>query len=78
MADERSELIQRLEALGVSERDWIGMDEMSADALELLLESVEQHQELWVLPDEDGHVHEHNHAPGEPHPPHDGPHVYDR
>lgn len=79
MVDERNDLIQRLAALGVSEKDWIGMDEMSADALVLLLESVEQHQEMWVLPDEEQHAetHQHDHAPGEPHRSHDGPHVYE-
>ena len=69
MARERQELIDRLAALGVSEREWIGMDEMSEDALELLLESVEQHQELWVVP-EDDHVHDHRHAPGRTAPAH--------
>ena len=68
MADEREELIQRLAELGVSEQDWIGMDEMSADALKLLVDSVAQHREMWVIPD-DEHNHAHDHAPGEPHQP---------
>lgn len=68
MSDEREELIQRLSELGVTAQDWIGMDEMSADALKLLVESVSQHREMWVLP-EDEHDHAHNHAPGEAHEP---------
>lgn len=68
MTDERTPLIQRLSDLGVSEKDWLGMDEMTVDALKLLLDSVEQHREMWVLPgDAQDHDHQHNHAPGEPH-----------
>jgi len=68
MPDERDALIERLTELGVSSQEWIGMDEMSPDALKLLLESVEQHREMWVLPaDQQEHNHDHDHAPGEPH-----------
>lgn len=68
MAERRDELIQRLAELGVSQQGWIGIEEMSADALELLLESVEQHRELWQDEGpEPGHDHQHDHAPGEPH-----------
>jgi ABC-type Zn2+ transport system substrate-binding protein/surface adhesin len=70
MTDERTSLIQRLTDLGVSEKDWLGMDEMTVDALRLLLESVEQHREMWVSPgDAQDHQHQHDHAPGEPHQP---------
>jgi hypothetical protein len=78
MADERDGLILRLAELGVTEQDWIGMDEMSADALKLLVDSVEQHREMWVLPDDDhAHTHQHDHAPGEPHHQHAGPDASD-
>jgi len=40
-------LIQRLSELGVSDQDWFGMDEMAPEALELLLQSVEQQREMW-------------------------------
>jgi len=73
MVGEREGLIERLAELGVSEQDWIGMDEMSADALKLLVESVSQHREMWVQPDE-GHEHTHEHPPGEPHGPIEGSH----
>jgi hypothetical protein len=68
MASDRNTLIQRLSDLGVSERDWFGMDEMAPEALELLLQSVEHHREMWVLPEaEHAEHHQHDHAPGEPH-----------
>lgn len=79
MVDDRAPLIQRLAEAGVTGDDWIGMDEMAADALKLLLESVEQHREMWVLPNEgpeQAHDHQHDHAPGEPHQhehEHEGP-----
>jgi hypothetical protein len=31
-------------------QEWIGMDEMSPGGLKLLLENVEQHRAMWVLP----------------------------